>query len=187
MAIQLIIAFTIILFFLAAILLISALRFARPVPDYPEIEKEEVDGDVLAEHLSEVIRVRTVAAEELTGTQRDEYLSLHRTLLKQFPRVHTTLEVRTSQDLSLLYIWPGRNQKLPGVLLSGHYDVPMVDPKKVDQWKVQPFSGQVQEGFVWGRGALQGKGQMVAILQAVEILLRKGCIPETDGIPGFWA
>jgi carboxypeptidase PM20D1 len=178
MAIQLIIVFSILLFFLAALLFISALRFARPVPEYPEIETEEVDGDVLAEHLSEVIRVRTIAAEELTGTQRDEYLSLHRTLLKQFPRVHTTLEVRTSQDLSLLYIWSGRNPKLPGVLLSGHYDVPYVDPKKVDQWKVQPFSGQVQEGFVWGRGAMQGKGQMVAILQAVEILLRKGCIPE---------
>jgi carboxypeptidase PM20D1 len=178
MAIQLVIAITILLFFLAAIMLISALRFARPVPEYPYVETEEVDGDVLAEHLSEVIRVRTIAAEELTGTQRDEYLSLHRTLLKQFPRVHTALEVRTSQDLSLLYIWPGRNLKLPGVLLSGHYDVPQVNPKTVDQWKAQPFSGQVQDGFVWGRGTLQGKGQMVAILQAVEILLRKGCIPE---------
>lgn len=178
MAIQLIIAFTILLFFLAAVLLISALRFARPVPDYPDVELEEVDGDVLAEHLSEVIRVRTISAEELTGTQRDEYLSLHRTLLKHFPRVHATLEVRTSQDLSLLYIWPGRNSKLPGVLLSGHYDVSPVDPKTMDQWKAQPFSGEVKDGFVWGRGAMQGKGQMVAILQAVEILLRKGCIPE---------
>ncbi|MEI8132095.1 MAG: M20/M25/M40 family metallo-hydrolase, partial [Leptolinea sp.] len=178
MAINLIIAFTVFLFFLAAVLLISALRFARPVPDYPEVDAEEVDGDVLAEHLSEVIRCRTIAAEVLTGTQRDEYLSLHRTLLKQFPRLHSALEVRTSQDLSLLYIWPGRNSKLPGVLLSGHFDVPPVDPKMMDQWKAPPFSGQIQDGFIWGRGALQGKGQLVAILQAVEFLLRKGCIPE---------
>ncbi|HEX7556939.1 MAG TPA: hypothetical protein VF338_09970, partial [Leptolinea sp.] len=129
MAIQLLIAFTIILFFLAAVLLIVALRFLRVVPDYPVVDLEDVDGDVLAEHLSEVIHCRTISAEELTGTQRDEYFDLHRTLLKQFPRVHTTLEVRSSQDLSLLYIWPGRNAKLPGVLLSGHFDVPSVDPK----------------------------------------------------------
>lgn len=178
MAIQLIIISTILIFFLAAILLILALRFARPVPDYPEVETEEVDGDVLAEHLSEVVRCKTIAAQELTVTQRDEYLNLQRVLLKQFPRVHTALQVRTSQELSLLYIWPGRNKKLPGVLLSGHFDVPAVDPKLIDQWKVPPFSGQVQGGFVWGRGTLQGKGQMTAILQAVEILLRKGCVPE---------
>ncbi len=124
MVIQILIVVTILLFFLAAVMLIAALRFARPLPDYPVIDLEEVDGNILAEHLSEVIRCRTIAAEELTGTQRDEYFNLHRVLLKQFPRVHTTLEVRSSQDLSLLYIWPGRNNKLPGVLLSGHYDVP---------------------------------------------------------------
>ncbi|NMB54502.1 MAG: M20/M25/M40 family metallo-hydrolase [Leptolinea sp.] len=178
MVIQILILFTILLFFLAALMLIAALRFARPIPDYPVIDLEDVDGDLVAEHLSEVIRCRTIAAEELTGTQRDEYFSLHRALLKQFPRVHTTLEVRSSQDLSLLYIWPGRNPKLPGVLLSGHYDVPPVDPRSVENWEVQPFSGQVKDGFVWGRGALQGKGQMVAILQAVEIMLRAGYIPE---------
>jgi carboxypeptidase PM20D1 len=178
MAIQILIVFTILLFFLAAIMLIAALRFARPLPDYPVVDLEDVDGNILAEHLSEVIRCKTIAAEELTTTQRDDYFTLHRVLLKQFPRVHTTLEVRSSQDLSLLYIWPGRNKKLPGVLLSGHYDVPPVDPKTVDQWKVAPFSGQVRDGFIWGRGALQGKGQMVAILEAVETMLRAGYTPE---------
>ncbi|GAP22196.1 M20/M25/M40 family metallo-hydrolase [Leptolinea tardivitalis] len=178
MVIQLLIAFTILLLFMAAVMLIAAVRFARPLPDYPVVELEEVDGDVLAEHLSEVIRCRTIAADELTTTMRDDYFNLHRVLLKQFPRVHTTLEVRSSQDLSLLYIWPGRNPKLPGVLLSGHYDVPPVDPKTVDKWKVPPFSGQVKDGFIWGRGTLQGKGQMVAILQAVETMLRNGYKPE---------
>jgi carboxypeptidase PM20D1 len=178
MVIQILIVLTILLFFLAAMMLIASLRFARPIPDYPVIDLEEVDGDVLAEHLSDVVRCRTIAAEELTGTMRDEYINLHRTLLKHFPRVHTTLEVRSSQDLSLLYIWPGRNSKLPGVLLSGHYDVPPVDPKSVDQWEVPPFSGTVKDGYVWGRGTLQGKGQMVAILQAVETMLRAGYKPE---------
>lgn len=178
MIIQILIVCTILLLFLAGVMLITALRFARPIPDYPVVDLEEVDGAVVAEHLSQVIRCRTIAADELTGTQRDEYFSLHRALLQQFPRVHTTLEVRSSQELSLLYIWPGRNPKLPGVLLSGHYDVPPVDPKTVDQWEVQPFSGQVKDGFVWGRGTLQGKGQMVAILQAVELMLRAGYTPE---------
>lgn len=178
MLIQILIVLTILLLFLAAVMLIASLRFARPIPEYPVIDLEEVDGNILAEHLSEVIRCGTIAAEELSGTQRDEYFSLHRALLKQFPRVHTTLEVRSSQDLSLLYIWPGRNAKLPGVLLSGHYDVPPVDPRTVDRWEVQPFSGRIKDGFVWGCGALQGKGQMVAILEAVEIMLRAGYIPE---------
>jgi hypothetical protein len=60
MVIQLLIAFTILLLFMAAVMLIAAVRFARPLPDYPVVELEEVDGDVLAEHLSEVIRCRTL-------------------------------------------------------------------------------------------------------------------------------
>lgn len=178
MAIHFFIVLTILLLFISAMMLIISLRFARPIPDYPVVDLEEVDGDVLAEHLSDVIHCRTIASDELTSTMRDEYINLHRALLKHFPRVHTTLEVRSSQDLSLLYIWPGRNSKLPGVLLSGHYDVPPVDPKTVDQWEAPPFSGTVKDGYVWGRGTLQGKGQMVAILQAVETMLRAGYKPE---------
>jgi carboxypeptidase PM20D1 len=52
-----------------------------------------------------------------------------------------------------------------------------VDPKTVDQWEVQPFSGLVKDGFVWGRGTLQLKADG-GHPAGGELMLRAGYTPE---------
>jgi acetylornithine deacetylase/succinyl-diaminopimelate desuccinylase-like protein len=60
----------------------------------------------------------------------------------------------------------------PPCLLYAHADVVPADPAA---WSVPPFSGQIKEGFVWGRGALDDKGLGIIFLQALTLL--KDCAP----------
>ncbi len=51
----------------------------------------------------------------------------------------------------------------PGIVLLNHIDVVPADPR---HWSVDPFAGLVQDGYIWGRGALDMKGTAIAQLQA---------------------
>ena len=52
-----------------------------------------------------------------------------------------------------------------------------MDPSTETEWQHPPFGGEVADGFIWGRGAVDCKGQVVAILQAVEHLIGNGFKP----------
>jgi carboxypeptidase PM20D1 len=64
------------------------------------------------------------------------------------------------------------------VLLCGHLDVVPPDPVTLAEWTYDPFSGEVADGQVWGRGALDMKGTVITLLEAVEALLKTGYQPE---------
>ena len=78
----------------------------------------------------------------------------------------------------LLYAWQGKNPDLPAVVLMGHLDVVPADPASLERWTHPPFSGAIADGYVWGRGALDCKGQVIAIFEAVEALLERDFQPE---------
>lgn len=63
----------------------------------------------------------------------------------------------------------------PTVLVYGHYDVQPVDP--LELWKNDPFSGEVIGEYIFGRGASDMKGQDVAVMSAVEAIVRTGDFP----------
>jgi acetylornithine deacetylase/succinyl-diaminopimelate desuccinylase-like protein len=71
---------------------------------------------------------------------------------------------------------PGRGERGP-LLLQGHTDVVPADPS---EWSVLPFSGAIQDGCVWGRGALDMKGTIVMQLMAVLLAKRTGLRPAGD-------
>ena len=65
----------------------------------------------------------------------------------------------------------------PSLMLLGHTDVVLADP---DEWSVPPFSGLERDGHVWGRGALDMKGQVAAEAVAVATLAREGWSGDGD-------
>jgi carboxypeptidase PM20D1 len=97
-------------------------------------------------------------------------------LQSSFPLVHAHLKRETVGD-SLLFTWPGRDAQAPGVLLMGHMDVVPATADDPKRWRHPPFAGVVADGFVWGRGAWDDKGRVMAQLEAVESLLRAGQQP----------
>src|SRR5829696_8714192 len=58
----------------------------------------------------------------------------------------------------------------------GHVDTVLADP---DAWSVDPWSGEVRDGCVWGRGALDMKGQVAAEIAAATLLAEEGWRPES--------
>ncbi|MBN2310123.1 MAG: dipeptidase [Candidatus Hydrogenedentes bacterium] len=70
--------------------------------------------------------------------------------------------------------WLGAQGK-PTVLVYGHYDVQPVDP--IDEWASPPFEPTVRGENVYARGASDDKGQILAVLKAVEALVEQGPLP----------
>jgi len=84
--------------------------------------------------------------------------------------VEATLVGRSPQRQNLIARIRGRDQG-PSLMLLGHTDVVPADP---GEWSVPPFSGLDRGGFVWGRGALDMKGQVAAETAAFASLARQG-------------
>jgi carboxypeptidase PM20D1 len=59
-------------------------------------------------------------------------------------------------------------------------DVVPVEEETLDKWTFDPFSGKVQDGFIWGRGLLDDKGSLVAMMEAAESLITEKFVPERD-------
>ena len=106
------------------------------------------------------------------------FSDLHDLLVESYPRVHATLERETVGDYSLLYTWRGRNPERRPILLLAHMDVVPVAPGSESSWLHPPFSGDIADGFIWGRGTLDDKVSVLAILEAIERLLADGFTPE---------
>lgn len=78
----------------------------------------------------------------------------------------------------------GRNRDKPALVVHGHLDVV---PAMAGDWQVDPFAGIVQDGMLWGRGAVDMKNMNAMILTAVAEILRAGEQPERDLILAFFA
>jgi carboxypeptidase PM20D1 len=130
----------------------------------------------IADRLSRMIRLPTVSAE-LDRRGMAPFDAFTALLAELYPLLHTHLDLERHTDLGLLFRWRGRTAEDPIVLMA-HYDVVPVDES--DPWTHPPFSGRIEEGWVHGRGALDDKGPLVVILDAVENLLAAGFTPARD-------
>ena len=70
------------------------------------------------------------------------------------------------------------------LLLHGHLDVV---PANADDWQVHPFSGEIQDGYVWGRGAVDMKDFDAMLLSVVRARQRAGAVPERPMVLCFTA
>ncbi|HET8622212.1 MAG TPA: M20/M25/M40 family metallo-hydrolase [Gemmatimonadales bacterium] len=160
---------------LAAIVLLRTARLqsrqVTPPPPRPIV----FDTAAAASRLAEAIRVRTISRED--GPAADSvFARLHATLAAAFPRTHVALS-RERMGGSLLFTWPGTDPSRPPIILTGHLDVVPIDPASESRWTHPAFAGVVADGFIWGRGAIDDKGSVLAILEAIEALLVEGFAP----------
>ena len=78
----------------------------------------------------------------------------------------------------------GSNAARPGLVVHGHLDVV---PANADDWSVDPFCGEIKDGFIWGRGAVDMKNMDAMILATVRDWARTGYVPERDIVLAFFA
>lgn len=151
--------------------LIRTLRIPVKQAGYrPEPGEEE--SLALARKLSAMIQCETVSCAGTTDVLK--FRKFHEVLAELFPLVFEKLE-KTDIDGNLLFTWKGRKHDKPLVLMS-HQDVVPAEGK----WLHEPFSGDIADGKVWGRGASDTKCSVMGFFEAVEELLKEGYEPEED-------
>lgn len=178
MLVPILVAVLALIFILLAIILIRTAHFARPLEQLEPVGLVELDADAAAAHLAAALRCRTVTTSPDAESDHKEFNKLRHTLEQLYPRVHATLKREIISDHSLLYYWQGRNPELLPILMAAHLDVVPADPATLEQWEHPPFSGDMDGEYIWGRGALDIKSQVMALLESVEKLLKAGFKPE---------
>ncbi len=97
-----------------------------------------------------------------------------------FPLTDSLLTRTTLNTHAQIYYWKGKNAQLKPVILTAHLDVVPVEFASKNEWEVAPFSGEIKDDFIYGRGTLDDKGSFISILSAVNTLLAEGFAPERD-------
>ena len=128
--------------------------------------------------LAKAIAYQTVSAVDNERFRFEEFESLHAYLEEAFPQLHQQLKKEVINGYSLLYTWPGTRPELKPILLSAHLDVVPVEAGSRAEWEAHPYEGTVKDGYIWGRGSMDDKYRVVAIMEAVELLLEQGFQPE---------
>lgn len=163
---------------LGAIIIARAATFTSRQIHAAPITPITLERDAIVSRLAEAIRFKTVSYQTAAEFNAQEFRHFHTFLEKSFPRVHRHLGKEAVNEHSVLYTWKGKNEGLKPILLLAHMDVVPADPESEKLWTHAPFSGNLADGFVWGRGAMDDKASMLGILEAVEHLLKQGFAPE---------
>lgn len=156
---------------LLLIAIVRTLLMPRKKSDYKP-QPDEKRALEYAEKLSAMVRCETVSSAE--DPEVEKFRGFHQVLESLFPLVHQKLE-KTEIDGNLLFYWKGKSSENP-ILLMSHQDVVPAE----GSWLHEPFSGDIADGKVWGRGASDTKCSVMAFFQAVEELLRDGYVPASD-------
>lgn len=136
------------------------------------------DEHAMVRRFSQAIQYQTISGDEgaeLDSTAFNDFLTFLRV---SFPRVHNTMEDSLFNDYTPLYFWEGSDSSLDPILLLGHYDVVPVDSSDIDGWTHPPFSGTVEDQYIWGRGTLDNKFNVMGLLETAEYLIAEGYQPE---------
>lgn len=173
----LVLLFTVLLTGMFAKLALTPMQRQPTGTDQPLVLPSPVEQAQLAERLGQALRIPTVSIDGKPPAA-EPLRAFHAQLQASFPSVHATLAPEKINDFALLYAWRGQDPSRKPYALLAHQDVVPVEAGTESRWHKPPFSGAVEEGMVWGRGAVDDKMNLMAILEAVERLLRLGYKPQ---------
>ncbi len=163
---------------LLAIALVRTLMISAPDTSTADTSDQiEVDALAVANRLGEAIRFQTLSTQTDREANRAPFVAFAQWMETTYPAFHTVASREVIGGYSLFYTWPGSDPALEPILLMSHIDVVPIAPGTEQHWEEDPFSGKVADGFIWGRGTIDSKGSLVAILEAAEYLVARGYSP----------
>ncbi len=137
-----------------------------------------VDQATAALHLSQSIQIQTISHQNKAENDWAEWDRLHAWLATTYPAAHAAMTREILPNKALVYTWQGSDPGLAPIILMAHQDVVPVTAGTEGDWKHPPFSGEIAEGAVWGRGSIDDKGTLVMMFEAAEALAAKGFKPK---------
>jgi len=138
------------------------------------------DASASVERFRELLHIPTVSHADESEVDWAAFDDFTAAVERLYPALHATLTRETVAQHSLLYRWAGAGTGDPLVLMA-HIDVVPVVP---EEWDHDPFAadivGEGVDAVLHARGAIDDKGSLVAILEAVEQLAAEGFTPARD-------
>lgn len=161
---------------LVAIIIVRTLIFRPRKVDAPKVEPITLDDDRIVENMVAMIRCKTVSSRVETLVDKYEFDKFRKLLVTRYPYIHEKCERKEIGKNGLLYHLKGKHSDKPSVCMA-HYDVV---PVEQEMWTKPAFEGIIEDNCIWGRGTLDTKGTLCAIMEALEKLLQEGYVPEQD-------
>lgn len=143
-----------------------------------DIKITKVDTDKAAKNLSKAIQFETISTRDDNKTNAESFKGLHGFLHEAYADVFSKLEVKEFPPFGILLKWQGKDTQLKPIMFMAHQDVVPIAPGTLEKWDHPPFSGQIDKGYIFGRGSFDDKGSLISILEATSNLIRAGYVPE---------
>jgi carboxypeptidase PM20D1 len=158
---------------LAGVLLFNLLTHGSRQIQVAAVPRIPVDQQGAAARLSEAIRF-----QPRNSSEEDAELGLQAHNDKRFPALHAAARLEDIGGNSLLYTWEGTDPKTLPIALLAHQDVVPVAPGTEKDWQHAPYDGAIADGFIWGRGSWDDKGNLYSMLEAAEQMAKAGFRPK---------
>jgi len=161
---------------LVVVLLFNTFKDSSSLPKYT-VEGTPATIDSAAVHLSQAIQIKTISFGDTLAIDTTEFLKFRKFLETSYPNVHAKLQRQIFNQFSYVYKWAGKDSSLQPYVLMAHMDVVPVEAVAESKWTVPSFSGTIKNDTIWGRGAVDDKVSVIAILESVEQLLKQNYTP----------
>ena len=161
---------------LLLVILIRTLAFKpRENPVEPAVEID-LPREKIVQDMADMIRCKTVSSRESEQVDWAEFGKFRILLKERFPNIRAACTLELIGPTGFLYHLPGKSAENPSVCMA-HYDVV---PAEEEFWSKPAFEGIVENDVIWGRGTLDTKGTLCGLMEALELLLAEGYVPEND-------
>ncbi|GAC16988.1 M20 family peptidase [Paraglaciecola arctica] len=139
-----------------------------------------LDKAAAIDRFSLALQIPTISYDDTSKFDHSAFLAFHQHLAQSFPLAHAKTQLTKFNDYSMVFHLKGQNPQLKPALFMGHMDVVPVDEQTKDQWLQPPFSGKVTDGAIWGRGAIDDKVSVLALMESLEWFLTQNKVPQRD-------
>lgn len=141
----------------------------------PELQ-EKIISD-----MCEMIKIKTISYQDDNLVDWTQYQTFENLLKEKYPTIYQKGDFFKIGKTGLVHKIPSTNSNNKAHVFMAHYDVV---PAIQEEWDFPAFAGDIVsksgEDFIRGRGTLDTKGTLCAIMEAVEIKLKEGWLPSTD-------
>ena len=161
---------------LILVILIRTLRFKPRENPVEPAESIDLPREKIVQDMVDMIRCKTVSSRDSAQVDWAEFGKFRILLKERFPHIRAACTLELIGPTGFLYHLPGKSAEHPSVCMA-HYDVV---PAEEDLWSKPAFEGIVEKDVIWGRGALDTKVTLCGVMEALELLLADGYVPEND-------
>jgi len=173
---------TIIAILLLLVVLVRTFTWSSRQIQVAPVKLKIVDASIAADRLAQAVRFQTLSNAVPVLFDPEPFRHFHAFLAASYPNAHAAMRLEKINEFTLLFEWPGTDPSLAPLLLQAHQDVV---PADATGWEQPPFDGVIADGFIWGRGTLDIKTNLLGILEAIEKLSGEGRKPERTILLSF--